>query len=168
MEEKFLSLRQMIENRINHFDALEENILQEINEDSHAGTLTFDKIASYNGRLQRINDSKQELVLIISQEYNDWDLMQTALCNWAKETFGDQIHQAGTHSKLMEEIEELGEDFTDLEEYADVMILFVQVAKDSGFTMSDIFNAVRRKFAKNKTRTWEKSGDGKFQHTNKE
>ena len=162
------SLKNLVYYRLEDLKNKKKKIIDQLEKEVDSKSITYPSLSRYNKEIEKIAASEKELFLLVSQEYNDWDNLQLRLVEWAKKTFGDQIHQRGTWSKLKEEVDELGEDFEDIEEYADVMILFVQVAAYSGYSMNDVFNAARKKFLKNQNRTWKKSGDGFFQHSNKE
>lgn len=104
---------------------------------------------------------------------------------WNEETFPDATLE-GQLMKLEEEFKELAEasQFWKKEkEFADVFIVACGLTRWGSVIASSLLNDwlafpekdlkrilknVRKKMNKNRNRTWEKSGDGRFHHTNKE
>lgn len=104
---------------------------------------------------------------------------------WNEETFPDATLE-GQLMKLEEEFKELAEarQFWKKEkEFADVFIVASGLTRWNSVLANALLNDwlqfpekdlkrilknVRKKMNKNRNRTWEKSGDGRFNHTNKE
>jgi len=83
----------------------------------------------------------------------DWNRIQNTIFNWSEITFPD----SGVKSKLAhlrEEIDEIDDDPTNLEEWADGAILFINAAKSAGYSMTQIYDAVELKHEKNTQRKW--------------
>ena len=105
--------------------------------------------------------------------------------DWNKETFPDAT-LSGQLMKLEEEFQEMyqARQFWKKEkEFADVFIVACGLTRWASVLANCLLNSwlelpekdlkrilknVRKKMNKNRNRTWAKSGDGKFQHSNKE
>lgn len=72
---------------------------------------------------------------------------------WSESTFGPGV-RLGVLDHIRKELDEVAEDPTDLEEWADVVILGLDGAWRAGHEPQAIIDAVRAKQAKNEHRTW--------------
>jgi NTP pyrophosphatase (non-canonical NTP hydrolase) len=70
----------------------------------------------------------------------------------------------GTLVKLFEEIGELASKPSDVDEYADVLIVLLDIAHQQGISASDLLPAVRRKMEVNRNRTWMANDLGVMTH----
>ena len=82
-----------------------------------------------------------------------WLVTQEIIAEWAKKTFKDSSISS-TIAHLRDEIDEIEESPDEIEEWADVIILYMNAAYYSGHSMDDILIAVHKKFEKNKNRSW--------------
>jgi hypothetical protein len=71
--------------------------------------------------------------------------------------------RANSHLKLAKEAVEFADD-PSLEEAADILICLAAAAREQGWTLWDLAEAVERKNAINADRTWQQQDDGTYQH----
>lgn len=76
------------------------------------------------------------------KQFNDF---QTEFSAWAFKTFTQQPVEAKIRH-LKKEADEIIEDPADIEEWADVFLLFSNAAKLQGFALTDILEAARKKW----------------------
>lgn len=94
---------------------------------------------------------------------DDFVLLMREIGHWAAATFpGESMEEKLLH--LREELDEIEQDSGDSEEWADGVILLFDAARIRGFGAAQVIEAVRRKFAKNKTRKWRRDADGVYRH----
>ena len=79
--------------------------------------------------------------------------MQEKQYKWSRETFGESSLESNI-DHLRDELNEVVENPNDIEEWADVMLLYMNASSFVGHTMDDIFEAVQKKYEKNNKRTW--------------
>lgn len=87
--------------------------------------------------------------------------LQNNVFNWAEETFGTDRLEA-TLNHLKSEIEEIKDNPSDLAEWADAFLLFIQALKIAGFTIRNLIFASVGKLSINKKRKWGKPNKGGF------
>jgi len=85
----------------------------------------------------------------------DWSEMQEKQYKWSRETFGESTLESNL-DHLRDELDEIVENPNDIEEWADVMLLYMNASSFVGFTMDDIYKAVQKKYEKNVKRKWGK------------
>lgn len=85
------------------------------------------------------------------------DEFQQDAAEWSLRTFGIR-KVTGPLNHLKSEIDEIIADPTDVEEFADALILLQDAAWRSGHKMSEIFEAALAKNEKNKKREWPPRG----------
>lgn len=85
----------------------------------------------------------------------EFDLMWQDVSRWGLETFPNPTAE-GICNHIKEELDEILADPRDKSEYADVMILLIQLCTVANLTGSDLINEVREKMKINKQRKWEK------------
>ena len=97
--------------------------------------------------------------------WNDLRIMQHLVVQWANNAMPDRTP---THAllKFYEEMGELVRDPKDPEEYADLLIMLVDLAAMHGVT--DLGAAVKAKMKINANRKWEQTPTGTMQHTNEQ
>lgn len=114
------------------------------------------------------------------KDINKWLLLMNEIIMWHLKTFPNATHD-GQLIKLEEELNELREcnDYNEqIKETADVFIVLCGLQR-WGSALSRIllsttnfddclFDAVVEKMDKNRSRTWEKTTEGTYHHTNKE
>lgn len=85
---------------------------------------------------------------------------------WSDRTFGSgEDRHRSTMNHLKREVDEIIADPSDLEEYADVLILLVDAARMAGFHTDDLLDAAYAKHEVNKKRTWKPADiDGVHEH----
>lgn len=119
---------------------------------------------------QRVADAVNQLPTLVKDaaplpapEYNRNDLriIQQLVVQWADVTFPDR-HPAMALLKLYEEIGELIRNPKEPMEYADIIIMLVDLAHMHGVT--DLGNAVHRKMKINANRQWSQTATGTMQH----
>ena len=82
--------------------------------------------------------------------------LQDSITAWADSVFGKDRKPESILQHLKKEIEELLEDPSSLEEYADVGILWLNAAKKAGYDVDDLYFAIVGKMWVNKCRKWGK------------
>ena len=82
---------------------------------------------------------------------------------WAEQTFPNE-GVTGKLAHLKEEIEELLDDPTNLDEWADCFLLLFDAARKQGIEYDDIAAAMRAKFERNKLRRWVEDMPGIYHH----
>ena len=103
----------------------------------------------------------QELVAYVFR----WEILQLELHKWTVEVFGNANNPLPSLKHLQEEVEELIENPSDPEEWADCFIILIHAAKKQGYSMSDIYKFIQNKHEKNKKRKWSKPDkDGVCHH----
>ena len=96
----------------------------------------------------------------------NWLTIQKTIAEWSKETFKDSTILSNIEH-LRDEIDEIEEFPENIEEWADVIILYMNAAYLSGHSMDEILIAVHKKFEKNKNRSWgEPDERGVVKHIN--
>lgn len=84
---------------------------------------------------------------------------------WSNNTFGRTTdiyaRAAATIEHIESEVIEVKADPTSLEEWIDLTILSMEGAMRSGHTPHQVCMELERKFAKNQTRVWAKSEEGR-------
>lgn len=83
----------------------------------------------------------------------DWKTTQKTIAEWSWNTFKDSTIRSNI-AHLRDEIDEIEETPENIEEWADVIILYMNAAHFSGHSMDDILKAVHAKHEKNKKRKW--------------
>ncbi len=78
---------------------------------------------------------------------------------WSSMMFGDDPRLEATLTHIEEELEEIRNAPTDPEEYADVILLVLDLAWRQGIQAHEIENAVVSKQLANRSRTWHVGGD---------
>lgn len=142
-------------------------------------------IRKVNVEFKNIKKLPEELELFYVTSLINEELKKVK--KWNEKTFPDAT-MAGQLMKLEEELKELKEAGMDKKEFykelADVFIVLGGLSRwdsligniithlyldnASSNIRRKILKAIRRKMDINRKRTWTKSGDGKFQHSNKE
>ncbi len=89
-----------------------------------------------------------------------FEALHTEYLQWVKETFPSET-PAEQFEHLREEVDELGKNMEDPDEYADVFMLLCCIAHGKGV---NIVQAFRKKFEINKNRKWTKTERG-FRHS---
>lgn len=98
------------------------------------------------------------------------------LCNehfkWSDETFGDSTNHSaiGTLKHLAKEVQEIIADPSDIEEWADAGLLWLDGGRRAGHSVEELLDAMYAKLQKNKLRTWSKpsSPDESIEHIRSE
>lgn len=88
------------------------------------------------------------------------EAIQAEIRGWADTVYPHRT-AANIVAKLRKELEELADDVTDPLEYADLLILALDLASINGICAAD---AVRQKIAINYVRKWEIAPDGEMSH----
>lgn len=88
----------------------------------------------------------------------NWAEMQKKQYKWSRETFGESSMESNI-DHLRDELAEIIENPTDIEEWADVMLLYMNALSFVDFTMDDVLEAVHKKYEKNNKRKWGKPDD---------
>lgn len=70
----------------------------------------------------------------------------------------------GQYTKLQEEVRELGDDPSDLNEIVDCMLVLMIGAAASGHTSNDVLMAMHHKLEKCKNRKWKLTDNGTYHH----
>jgi hypothetical protein len=85
-------------------------------------------------------------------------------------TFGNPSERDCVHPlvHLKEEVQELIDNPNDEMEWADCWLLLLDAAERKGYSVDDLVGFGLRKLEINKKRTWSKSSNGVFKHTNRE
>lgn len=97
--------------------------------------------------------------------YSSWDDLQEKIAKWSSETFGDkQGDPSIIFPKLLEEIEELKENTNDIIEFADCIMILLDIAYIKGISASEIYKAMEKKYLINCSRTWHEEQDGIIKH----
>lgn len=85
----------------------------------------------------------------------NWSEFQKKQYKWSIETFGKSSLESNI-DHLRDELAEVIETPEDIEEWADVMLLYMNALSFAGHTMDDVLEAVHKKYEKNKKRKWGK------------
>lgn len=94
-----------------------------------------------------------------------WDMQQEQIHSWSLKTFGSKGGVESTFNHMVEEMREVLDDPTDIMEWADVLILYMDAAAHCGHTMETIREAVLEKHCINVNREWgEPDGNGVVRH----
>lgn len=93
----------------------------------------------------------------IKDEAEMLDHFQQRTAEWSLSTFGIRGPQ-GPINHLKSECDEILEDPTDIEEFADAFLLLQDAAWRAGFLMSELFVAAVKKQEKNAKREWPARG----------
>lgn len=83
----------------------------------------------------------------------DWSKTQKNVYAWSRNTFKDSTMESNL-DHLRDELNEIVENPNDIEEWADVIMLYMNAASFAGHSMDDILVAVNEKLEKNKKRKW--------------
>jgi hypothetical protein len=98
----------------------------------------------------------------VSKSIQEWQAEITA---WSNAQFPDRT-LFGTVAKLaLEEMPEFLRNRDDPLEYADMLILILDIASQQGI---DVGAALEQKMAINRKRSWAMGADGLYKHTNKD
>lgn len=83
--------------------------------------------------------------------------------DWASGTFGtaQQRGPVGPLHHLAKEANETAEDPTNIVEYADCLIIFLDAMWRAGFTLQQVVDAAHSKMKVNRARKWPKAVEGK-------
>ena len=91
--------------------------------------------------------------------------LQKDIGEWSDKTFGEGDRFRGTSSHLREEVEELIESNGNLDEFADCLMLLLDLGRMRGFNTCDLMSATALKLEINKERKWGKPQPcGKVNH----
>lgn len=71
-------------------------------------------------------------------------------------------------NKLKDEIKEVEEDPTNIEEFSDCLIALLAATETAGFSYKELKKSALKKIKVNINRNWEQKPDGTFQHINKQ
>lgn len=85
----------------------------------------------------------------------NWNEMQKKQYKWSRETFGESSLESNI-DHLRDELIEVIETPENIEEWADVMLLYMNALSFAGHTMDDVLEAVHKKYEKNNKREWGK------------
>lgn len=85
--------------------------------------------------------------------------LQSSIVSWIDEVHPNRTPES-TLLKLFEEIGELVNDPSDVMEYADVMIIMLDLAHQNGISARDLLLAIEAKHDINVHRTWKKAANG--------
>lgn len=86
---------------------------------------------------------------------NDWQGLQDAIGQWADGVFGSRFGSPhGIIEHLSREVEELRAEPFASEEYADMLMLVMDAARNAGFDMTALYGATWRKLEVNRARQW--------------
>lgn len=85
--------------------------------------------------------------------------LQKLISEWADEVFPDRTVRGSLAKLMTEELPELCTDLTDPDEYADVVIMVLDLAHQMGINVQE---AVLRKMEINRTRVWKRDPDSGF------
>lgn len=85
--------------------------------------------------------------------------LQRIISEWADEVFPDRTVRGSLAKLMTEELPELCTNLTDPDEYADVVIMVLDLAHQMGI---DVQRAVLRKMEINRTRVWKRDPDSGF------
>jgi hypothetical protein len=88
--------------------------------------------------------------------------MQNDITAWANEIFPNRTIESTIRKLVEDELPEFQGRPTDAGEYADLVILILDIAGQQGI---DVARAVQNKMQINRKRSWYDTGDGKYQHT---
>ena len=83
----------------------------------------------------------------------NWTALQKKSVKWSRETFKDSTMESNL-AHLRDEIDEIEQNPDDIEEWADVILLYMNGASLAGHTMDDILEAAYKKYEKNINRKW--------------
>lgn len=98
---------------------------------------------------------------------SEFELFWNERSKWSEETFGPRTSRGaiGPLKHLKKEVEEMLENPTDLEEFADGLFLLTDAAFRAGFTYREFMDMLWYKLEKNKKRVWgPPSADGVVEH----
>jgi len=90
--------------------------------------------------------------------------LQDAVGEWADATFGPGEHNDRQVDHLIEELGEIKSDPSDELEFADGLILYIDLMRRNGHSITDIIEAAERKLNINKARKWERHENGLIKH----
>lgn len=91
------------------------------------------------------------------------EMLQEDIVDWLNKVHPNRSETA-VWAKLLEETGEVMTDPTDIEEWADVMIVLLDLASRYGHYMDDILLTARDKLIVNKARKWEINKHGVMSH----
>ena len=97
----------------------------------------------------------------IDVNWNDLRIMQRLIVQWANNAMPNRT-PSNALLKMTEETAELIRDPTDPEEYADILVMLVDLAAMHG--VHDLGEAVRKKMKVNANRTWSQTSTGIMRH----
>ncbi len=89
------------------------------------------------------------------------------IAEWSQKTFGSDKERGpvGSLKHLAKEVQECLADPTDLMEWADILILFLDGSRRAGFTPMQVIEAAHEKMRTNRARVWPKpSSDEPVEH----
>lgn len=87
--------------------------------------------------------------------------LQQEITEWANEVFPDRTIGSTIAKLLEDELPEFESRPTDAGEYADLVILILDIAGQQGI---DVATAVKNKMSVNRDRTWRRLDGGKYRH----
>ena len=73
---------------------------------------------------------------------------------FSTETFGSNRNPIGPLKHLLKEVQEVIDEPSDSEEFADCLLLFIDAIRLNGHTFEDIIYAAFKKLEKNRNREW--------------
>lgn len=104
-----------------------------------------------------------------SRRGKNFQPLQDAITAWADSVFGKDRHPKHILQHLKKEIEELLQEPSNLDEYADVGILWLNAAAKAGYKVDDLYYAMIGKMMVNKSRKWGKMDEnGVVEHVREE
>ena len=93
---------------------------------------------------------------MMSLRVKNFQPLQDSITAWADSVFGKDRKPEMILQHLKKEIQELIEEPSNLEEYADVGILWLNAAAKAGYKVKDLYFAMAGKLMVNKSRKWGK------------
>jgi hypothetical protein len=85
---------------------------------------------------------------------HNFQRLQDSITSWADSVFGKDRKAEMILRHLEKEIKELIQEPSDLEEYADIGILWLNAAAKAGYKVDDLYFAIIGKMMVNKSRKW--------------
>ncbi len=95
----------------------------------------------------------------MNRNVKNFQPLQDSITAWADFVFGRDRKPEQILQHLKKEIEELIENPSSLEEYADIGILWLNAAKKAGYEVDDLYFAMISKMRINKARKWGKADE---------
>lgn len=148
------------------------DILQRLEQSSYRDQIDYDAILIDLNGLAIVIDLNAAEITAQASRFGHWFLEFCAdQAAWSQKTFGADTERGpiGPLKHMLKEVQEVLEKPTDVEEYADLLLLLMDSSRRAGINPMALLQAARAKMRKNKQREWPKpTSDEPVEHVRTE